>query len=235
MRTVILEARSDDYDSAPGLAVAGTRDFEGFMADRGGLLIAHDLLEHQNGIHHIGPVWDELEALGAVHQVRGRHGDMLQDHPSYHSVAVNLASDLTRMFQEYASNPDTGPGGLAVGSRPHDYDDDFREAIELARRDIPSECNDMGRGEPDEDENGWSPELHALFEEYLTLALHRMRAGFRKAQKRFGDGYYGSGLFVAIRDAVKGAARDCEYEGQRFRLTYGNREAHCVELYEAED
>lgn len=78
MRYVTLIARSDDYDSKPGLAIKGVSDFEGFMADREGTITAHDLLEHQNGARHMGPVWDELEALGGIWQIRGRWGDMCE-------------------------------------------------------------------------------------------------------------------------------------------------------------
>lgn len=234
MRHVILIAKSDEYDCEPGLALAGMPNFEGFMADRSGLSIAHDILEHQNGTKEMGPVWDELEALGGIWQVRGRHGDLMTGRPNYHSVAANIASDISRMFSQWDCEDMgyCGPGGLKVGSRPHDYDEDFAECIELARKSIKAEYRDMGNGSPDEDENGWAPHLHDALEVYLTLALHRMRAGFRKAQKRFGSDYKGADLFVAIRDAVGRVAKHVEYEGQRFRLSYGNREARCVELWD---
>jgi hypothetical protein len=142
------------------------------------------------------------------------------------------------MFSEYAADPDNGPGALRAGSRAHDHDEDFAEIIEIARDDIPRENNDMGCGEPDEDANGWNPELHALFETYLTLALHRMRLGFRKAQRRFerrgASRYHAGELFQAIKDAVAGAVRDISYEGQEFVLLYGNGSAFCREIYEGE-
>lgn len=234
MRHIRLIAAADEYDTAPGLIIKGQPDFESLMADRDGTLIAHDILEHQNGTEPMGAVWDELEALGAIWQVRGRHGDMASRQPSFHSAQSNVASDVTRMFSEYEMDPNNGPGGLSVGSRPHLYDEDFAEIIEIAHRDIPRKYNDMGNGSEGEDANGWSPELHEIFETYLTLALHRMRAGFRKAEKRFGGGFAGHSLFVAIRDAVGDAVKSVEYEGQKFRLSYGNGEATCTEIY-AED
>ncbi|MBA3831641.1 MAG: hypothetical protein H0X34_07070 [Chthoniobacterales bacterium] len=234
MRHIRLIAAADEYDTAPGLIIKGQPDFESLMADRDGTLIAHDILEHQNGTEPMGAVWDELEALGAIWQVRGRHGDMASRRPSFHSAQSNVASEVTRMFSEYETDPNNGPGGLLVGSRPHLYDEDFAEIIEIARRDIPREYNNMGNGSEGEDANGWSPELHEIFETYLTLALHRMRAGFRKAEKRFGDGFAGHSLFVAIRDAVGDAVKSVDYEGQEFRLSYGNGEATCTEVVESE-
>jgi hypothetical protein len=88
-------------------------------------------------------------------------------------------------------------------------------------------------GSEGEDENGWSPELHELFEQYLKLALHRMRAGFRKAEKRFGDRFVGHSLFCDIRDAVKSAAKQIDFEGQEFRLSYSLQGAvTCEPIYE---
>jgi hypothetical protein len=117
-----------------------------------------------------------------------------------------------------------GPNGLRVGSRPSDYDEDFREITSIAAKDIRAEVNEE-----------FDP--HEL-REYLTLALHRMRAGFRKAQRRFErDGssrFYAGNLFCAIRDAVGEAVKQIEYEGQEFRLSYGGSDARCVALYDEE-
>ena len=244
MKAIRLVAACDEYDNTtPGFILKGCKSFDGLMADREGGLTAHDILEHQNGIAGMGPVWDELEACGGVWYVRGQWGDMLslKGYGSAHNPAYRVASDVTRMFSEYSGEDreGTGPGGLAIGSRPHLCDDDFREIIEIARRDIPREYNDMGRGDPDEDENGWSPELHALCEEYLTLALHRMRSGFRKAQKRFerkqASCFAAQSLYIAIRDAVAQAVKHIDYEGQEFVLRYGNGDATCWEIYSLEE
>lgn len=225
MKAIRLIAASDEYNSSKaGFIIKGTPAFDELMADHTGLLTAHDLLEHQNGMAPMGTVWDELEALGGIWYIRGQHGDMMTDYPNYHSPAVNVASDVTRMFSEYSRDPYNGPGGLGVGSRPHDYDDDFREIIEIARRDIPREHNDMG------------PELHAIFDEYLTLALYRMRAGYRKAERRFTrDGasdWNGYNLFRAVKEAVKSAVSHIDFEGQEFILRYGNGEATCRPAYD---
>lgn len=226
MRYIRLVAMCDEYDSDPGLVVKGTAPYEGMMADREGGLVAHDVLEHQNGIAEIGSVWDELEALGGIWQVRGRHGDLQQSHGWAFSPAENVASDVTRMFSEWLCEGHP-PGGFKVGALPHLYDDDFQEIVDIARRHIWQECNDMGRGEEGEDEHGWTPELHAALEDYLKLALHRMRAGFRKAERRFGDGYGGWELYRAIKEAVAGIKPD--FEGQEFLLAYGAGEARCYE------
>lgn len=61
MRAIRLVAMCDEYDTKPGLVLKGCASFDGLMADRDGTLTAHDVLEHQNGIAAMGPVWDEWE------------------------------------------------------------------------------------------------------------------------------------------------------------------------------
>jgi hypothetical protein len=210
------------------------------MADRDGLLLAHDIIEHQNGHKNIGTVWDELEALGAIWYVRGQWGNMMQDRPSYHSPEVSIASDVTRMFGEFSADPDFGPGGLKAGSRPHDHDESFESIVAIARADIPREHRDMGHGNKEqEDENGWDSDLHALFADYLTLALHRMRIGFRKAKKRFeakGASRHNAGnMMYSIKEAIQEVAPHLDYEGQEFVLTYTSKGATCRPISEPEE
>lgn len=220
MKHVRLIAVSDDYDSKPGLIIKGTPSFDELMADRDGSLIAHDLLEHQNGLKNMGPVWDELEALGGVWYCRGQWGDL--GTPSMWSPAQNVASDVQRMLIQWTCEDREycGPGGLSVGSRPFDYDEDFNAIIDIAR-------NMIGREHGDE----YKEQLAV----YLTLALHRMRSGFRKAKRRFerdaASRFNGNSLFAAVKEACQQAVKHIDYEGQEFRLSYGNGEARVVEIW----
>lgn len=206
MRSVRLVAAEDEYDCEPGLIIKGLKHFEGMMADRDGSLIAHDLLEHQNGLHNIGTVWDELEALGAIWQVRGRHGDLLTDgaRRSIHSPEVHVAADITRMADEglWLSIPRT---------KRCDYDEDFYAICQIAKKDIIAEYDFR----------------HVDIDHYLAACFGHMRRGFRKAQRRFGTGYNGANLFQAILRAVEQCRP--EFVGQEFILSYGNGEASCRE------
>lgn len=212
MRSVRLVAVSDEYDTDPGLIIKGTPQVEGMAADRDGILLAHDLLEHVNGVKNIGQVWDELEALGALWFVRGRHGDLMTRSGSMYSPAQNVASDVTRMFLD---DPECGYMRTPRTYR-HDYDEDFREIIAHARHGIRQESD--------------GPVNAQEVSRYLQAALAHMRIGFRKATKRYGWGYKAHSLFGAVRDAVK-AARP-EFEGQEFILRYGNGEATIREVYD---
>jgi hypothetical protein len=219
MRWITLEAVSDEYDTAPGFALADAKRYEGFMADRGDVLLAHDIVEHQNGLASIGPIWDELEAMGGIWHARGQWGDMMT--PSQHSPQVNCASDITRMARDLVnavSPRDFDTLRRAPVTRPSLYDEDFLEILDIARRDIPAEIEDL---ETDFD-----------VEEYLADALGRMRIGFRKCERRFSYSRFASyEQFKAISEAVKAAAPDIEFEGQRFRLGWGQGKCEIQPLY----
>lgn len=219
MRYVRLIAVSDEYDSSPGLIVKGTPQMEGMMADREGLLVAHDLIEHQNGAKHIGAVWDELEALGGIWHARGRWGDLMQKHGSHYSPAENVASDLTRMFSDWGNEYPPREHRLKA-TRAHDHDEDFLEIIAISRRDIPREHDETDRDE---------------MERYLAEALHRMRTGFRKAARRFPGQFASNNQMRAIKEAVESVVRYIDFEGQEFILAYGNGEATCREFYYPEE
>lgn len=212
-------------------------DGDSTSVDRTGLVVAHDLLEHQNGPKRIGEVWDELEALGGIWYVRGQWGNMMTEGRNWHPPAYHIASDVERMWQHWDMGGRwNGPGDGRVGTRPHDYDEDFSEIISSARELIRAEHRDMGRGDDGEDENGWTDDTFASVDEYLRLALHRMRHGFNKAKRRYerdgGSRYNGHNLFYAVKEAVKAAAVEIEYEGQEFLLRYGNGEATCRPIFD---
>jgi hypothetical protein len=214
MKHIRLIAASDEYDTSLGFVLKGCASFDGLMCDRDGTLTAHDVLEHCNGIANMGPVWDELEALGGGWYVRGQWGDMMQYRPNIHSPTTNFASDVTRMFSEWCNDPTDCIGGKRIGTRPSLWDEDFKDIIAIARHDIPREYDDCDR---------------QSIERYLTLALQRLRSGFRKAHARFESKgrFYAPDMFRTIRDSVNSAVRCIEYEGQEFILSYGNGDARC--------
>ena len=220
MRAVRMIAASDEYDNKPGLRIVGIdENLPGFMVAREGLLIAHDVIEHQNGFGHIGKVWDELEALGGIWYIRGRWGDMMT--PSIHSPQTNVASDVSRMLQDWLDET-TPRCHQFTFTRPCDYDEDFDEILAIARKNIRAEdpeCVSSGAAD-----------------EYLIEAKHRLRIGFRKAWRRFdGSGFAGNNQFRAIKEAVDQHLRwGPEFEGQEFILTYGGGEANMREVQEAD-
>lgn len=208
MRAIRLTVDKDAFNDALGFIIKGTPRLGNLMADRDGTLIAHDILEHQNGPAHMGKTWDELEAMGGIWHVRGRHADAAI-RASAVSPALGVASDIVRMFPEFLEDEDHGPGGVKAGLQPHPCDPDFGEIVEAAYRDIVSL------------HGGDDPTT------YLDLAWRRMRIGYRKAERRFGPTDLSFRQHSAIRAAVENALPLISTIGQEFILRYGRGEAYC--------
>jgi hypothetical protein len=226
MKTVYLVSRTDDEYGTLGLVAEGpTRD--GYNVATEGFLIAHDLIEHQNGLARIGDIDDELEALGAIWIVRGQHGDISRNGVgAAHSPEENIASDLSRMCVDVGNGayfPDA-----QLRTRPHDDDDVFREIIEIARREALAEIRDGNYGTD-------AKSIAANAERYFSAALHYMRRGARKCARRYAGQFSANSQFWAIAEAIDPHAAHVEYEGQRYRLRYGKGEATCEEVYDDEN
>jgi hypothetical protein len=223
MRHIRLEAFDDDYGNL-GLIIAGTPKNDRLMSDTDGRLLAHDLLEHQNGPKKIGCPIDELEAVGALWQVRGRHGDFVQTDRnigSHWTPEQNVALNLTTIAEE-SHWMDTAWVPGRYRTQRCDEDEVFVDMIEWVRPHVRDHLN------------GCDLESPFPMDAYLDNALHLMRTGYRKARRRFGSGYRGIDTFRAIVNAVAPVARSIEYDGQQFRLSYGDGRARCEEIYEGD-
>jgi hypothetical protein len=229
-RTVILEA-FEDWTGEVGLGVEGvSRSEEDEMsAAREGMLIAHDLIEHVNGVRAIGSIDDELEAMGAIWYVRGQHGDMRRDqYAGYHTPESSMAADLSRMFSEYVHGKCMNRH--VPRTRACDWDDDLRDCLQRAKDDAHAEL----KYQIDADQLS---EAMSMWPFYERAALALMRTGLRKVARRF-KRIDANGLFWLIAGAVQPYCKSPE-EWQRFELTYGERNgrlfATCHEHYPEED
>lgn len=216
MRHVHLTAFEDEPTGSLGLGFLGYTSHPELYADREGGLIAHDIVEHQNGIRNIGSPQDELEAMGGYWFARGQHG--YTGNPNYMGTAhdaVGKADIITIAEDTFCG--DWTPRLGAYRTHRHDYDEDFHEIIDIARKALPA---------------NFDPEDLTRFplEAFLDNALHLMRIGFNKARRRFGDGFRALDTFEAIKRAVAPHAKHVEYSGQQFLLSYGNGRAFCHEL-----
>lgn len=222
MKTIKLIAREDSEMGGIGLLIKGMCTDETVNPARGGLQIAHDLIEHVNGVREIGTIDDELEALGAIWYVRGQFNDLHRDSMgSAHDVYANIAGDVVRMFRDYfygayASVP-------AKQTRPCEADEAFKIIIDhMAAQAI---------GEADKKES-----VDAIIKRrasYIAICLPRMRIGYRKAVRKYKTAAAANNLFWAIADAVEPYAKHCEYA--EYVLRYGFRQgwafAECEEFF----
>jgi hypothetical protein len=210
-RTVKLVVDEDKDYGTTGLFVEENRFRDGMNASTSGVLMAHDLIEHVNGVREIGPINDELEAMGAIWFTRGQHWDIVRDNPygAARPPQEHIAADLSRMFCVWSYGEHASP----LRNRAGDHEHDLRDCIDHARSDARNELDDS------------RTDFSELWREYSHIALTRMRAGFRKARRMYGDS--ANELFWAIAEAVEPHAKSAESgdwsPGFEFELTYGHR------------
>jgi hypothetical protein len=179
------------------------------MVAREGLLIAHDLLEHQYGLKAIGSVGDELVALGGVWFVRGEWSDLSRDgQGNMYSAEENLARDAASLAGYYANG--CSYRMPVPRTRRHDCDDAFHTIIDVGMR-------------------GMDPDIE-VDPQFWTDSLHFLRHGYNLAKRRFGDIGKANQQFWAIAKAVDPRAKHAEHVGQEFRLRYGGGYATCEEV-----
>lgn len=233
MRFVTLTAINDPHTGELGLKIEGVPEIDYPMAANEGLLIAHDLLEHQQGLQRIGSIGDELIACGGIWYVRGQHADIRRDGMgSALSTEENVAGDVVNMGQMYVTNEQQMLHIRPPSRKPAcEADESIDEVIRCSREGLKGE---LECSYPD----GETYDI-ARREKYLKLAGWLMRRGYNMARRRFERGdrsrYYANTMFWNIAEAVDQHCRHLEYEGQRFRLCYGGDGALCKEIWEWED
>lgn len=176
-----------------------------------GSLIAHDILEHQNGIHNIGSIADELEALGGLWYVRGQYGVLNPKNRSIYTPHQSVASDIARMAILYCINKI--PLGKPVPrTYKHICDRDFEEILQYGKEDSINELlSQYGEGEC----------CPYLYEAYFRNALHFLRVGYNKAKRRFPNQYQVNDLFFNMTTIINhNIDLTSLYVGQEYLLGY---------------
>lgn len=206
-KRVKLIAGIDEEFGTCGLYVEGCGS--GTNAATDPLQIAHDLVEHVNGVDKIGSIDDELEALGAIWFVRGQYNDLRRNGKGNPDVYVNIAADIVRMFRDFFSGQ---PVSLRqVRTLECEADDAFRTIIEEAKAQCLDELDRADRNEV---------EAMQKRTDYLRICLPRMRIGYRKAKRKYKRGMVANNLFWQIVEALEQPMRGVE-EHSRFWLSYG--------------
>lgn len=231
MRYLTLTARIDGATGELGYVLDDIpRNDDLFMVATDGLTIAHDIIEHVNGLRNIGTIHDEMEALGGIWFVRGQFGALRRDSiGSAFSTEENLAADLSRMWVEWHNEvaefrPYRGKPLRLRG----DYIDEVLEVGQTishhARKNIRAEEEFLHDEEPLDEQ---------AVADYLASARHYFLTGYRKARRRYGgDAHRAYGTFWNIADALDRWVKRAEYEGQRLRLGYSYARATVQELYD---
>ena len=230
MRHVRLKVAEDHATGYSGLVVSGMKiPKNSAVVAREGRLIAHDLVEHVNGIRAIGSIHDELEALGSLWFVRGAWGDISRGsrYGSTQSPERTVAFDVSELCACFVRGVPIR--AKVPNTRPlEECDESFEAIIEEARSDALKEALDI---------MDWSSQREAAdtVNTFMNAVMHFMRVGYRKALRRWGkDQMAANSTFWNIADAVELVMRDLDEQpiGMEYRLSYDRYGARCEEIYE---
>lgn len=219
MKTVKLQVQEDIATGELGLTVKAMKMIDTPMVANEGLLIAHDLLEHQNGVKNIGSIDDELEALGGVWYIRGLSNKMRKGSSAtaYDTLPYDICS-LGEIYMHGVNFRTPVPNTRAL-----DYDYEFGHIISSGIKKLREEL-DYCEMTIDE----------VRLKAYEDACLHYMRRGFRKANRRYAGVYEASSMFWNVSNAVDTIIDLVDYEGQEFILRYDHNQAYCNEYYDYE-
>lgn len=196
-----------------GLKFVNTRKFcNGMFTIKDGTLLAHDVLEHQQGINSIGSIGDEMLALGGICYTRGQWGILNHDgRGSHYSIEENIAADILHMARLYFE--DRVP---------------FRQKLTRSRKDDPTNQVDnvieaaRDGWETRADFNGDPPSADKR-DTYLETCRVYMLHGAKLADRRFGSGILANQMFWEIHRVTNKTIKQIEFEGQEFTLGYDFR------------
>mgnify|MGYP001041463356 CR=1 FL=1 len=225
MPYVRLRCITDNGSGELGYIVDGLHVLsEGHMVAVSGETIAHDLLEHQNGIGAIGSIDDELEALGGVWFIRGQFGPI--GFNRIFNAEETLGSDVCNLGRYYMHGIDFRT------PVPRTYTCEYEEAINSILQHGEKALRTEMEYDNSYDDEEFREEDEARHNKYIAAARHYIRRGYSKAKRRYNnDAGRAYALFRDISAAVEPYVKDPEYEGQELRLYYSYNRTFCEEIY----
>jgi hypothetical protein len=186
-----LVVRQDDATGESGWVIDELTDIHDQPSvARDGYLIAHDLIEHVNGVDEIGGIGEELQAMGGVWNTRGRHCDIRRGkYANRISPQENLSSDFIQMLLRYLWGEEMGCETPEL--QESGYEEDFNEIWQYAKENLHHEID-----QDDYDEEKIE-EFHKAAESFFHL-------GIIKHEKLYGDGQKSNRLFYELVYALEG-------------------------------
>lgn len=214
-----------DETGETGFKLDGIPAIQGaFMVTTDSILIAHDILEHQNGLNKIGSIDDELEALGGMWFIRGENGMIRAN--SYHSNAVHLESDLINLGRIFIEQ------GVEFRTEIPVNPDNFYSILEDGEIDfMMAELYEKLKQECDIGEDSDTSDFERLNTYFQAIAPY-LEQGYNKASERFSSWGHANNLFYSIEQELAPHIEP-EYLGQVIEFTV-DYDSNTVEILEPE-
>lgn len=172
--------------------------------------IAHDIVEHINGIDSIGTIEDELEALGAFWETRCKYQDVRRDMQVRDDPQETLANDLYNVIIYWNRRK-----LYFKKTYKHPEDQSFLDAIELFKLRFKNyQFTDLNENDFTQDQIDY----------FCNAALNLLRVGSRKLIRKYRKYDYiepsmaANAVFYNIVEAIK-EAESYIVEGSEVKLT----------------
>ncbi len=140
------------------------------IATRDAIIIAHDVIEHVNGIDQLGSVVDELQSFGAILHTRCK----FEPHPLQHDISYCAKYWEPTIIEEQPAN---------------DYDEDIMALLYILKHD-----SDYGDDFFDDVPEGFDRDR------FLYEVLQYMRIGARKQEARFEHSHHAYDMFMTVME-----------------------------------
>lgn len=211
----LVAAYEDDVDQW-GLRLRNLgRIPDGMLSVAGqGLLIAHDLIEHQRGPEYIGGAADEMLALGGIWFTRGKLCDMSRTGVgSMFSPEDNIAAEYPQILRGLLADQTWGPGFHEYVNTEVECTGDEWSVAEIHKKG-------MHLAEQEFDEDGWDGDLQPWMEELRTHGPALIQAGINLAYKRFENPINANNLFWNIANELDPIIKEVQVN----EMSYGEWE-----------
>ena len=217
---VQLKVTKCDKTGETGFEIHGQRNTNGMFVGTTGILVAHDLIEHVNGIEMIGGLGDELMALGGIWETRGQWGDMWRGkYANKLSSEKNIAGELPELYRVFLQ-------GVPFRIEIPPYIKDYEELYEFWDDSIAEEGIKMTRGDWSEDEFDLDKWV-----EFVEAGRYFFVAGAKKLNDIWETAtLQANNQFWAIHDEVEDALTRDIWEDQLYHLAYGSGAASIVPI-----
>ena len=198
-----LVVREDESTGETGWVIEELTDmFDQPSVARDGYLIAHDLIEHVNGVDEIGGIGEELQAMGGLWNTRGQHCDLNRRYGNMITPHESVANEFVEMARRFLYGEEMGC--TLPDLEESDYDEDFNEIWEYAIESLPSEIHSDKQFNPSYDEELFLDYDDNKVEEFRKAAEILFHLGIIKHEKMYGKRFNANSLFYGLVSALDG-------------------------------
>lgn len=215
MNEYTLRTAEDRETGETGLSWGLSLDYPTVASE--GLLVAHDIIEHPNGLEAIGTIADELQALSGVWLTRATHGQMRRDR-----IGSAVAPDDSVWSEVQNMGRMVWCGYASLIMRDHTELNDPYDSTEWAESFLndPEALADFIERECDERPTvEWVEQYLSTVRYHLIKGEIAWREKFKVAIERFGEFAIHS-FFWDVADAIHPYTQYECYEGVTLKIDF---------------